>query len=75
MEIVIEVASAYARSEKGWKTAGFHVDVKRRQDDQTIVANVVYEHGLKGLRKGGGKSVELWVNIESKKVTRELGFQ
>lgn len=72
-----EIATKYAIETKGWKMGDFEVEVldgETSPEPGTIVADLVHVEDLQG-KIGGGKSVQLQIDLNSKKVVKELAFQ
>lgn len=73
----IEAAIAvYLGAGKQWRPEDYRIEHRgARDDDRVWVVWAVHADDEKGLAPGGGKSLELWVDRKSKRITKELGFQ
>jgi hypothetical protein len=74
---IVGFAKQYARDKKGWKDEDVEVVFEREQGDN-IVLKLIHKddknQGAKGIA-GGGKSVQVWVDVKEMKVVRELHYQ
>jgi len=70
----VEIASNYALKAKHWQRTEFEVKMVHN-DGQIAVVNINHADD-KSLRvPGGGKSIQVEIDIVQKRVVRELGFQ
>lgn len=73
----IGIAREYITKKKGWSDEEFHLEVIRTEgthDAPVVVLDAVNKEDLKG-HKGGGKSLQLHVDVKTGSVTKELGYQ
>lgn len=68
------VVAAYLSETKHWKKDEFRIEYKGIRDHWAIVWAIFTDDELHP-KPGGGKSVELHVNLNTHRVDKELGFQ
>jgi gamma-glutamyl-gamma-aminobutyrate hydrolase PuuD len=64
----------YVESMKGWEKGSYSIQLNRKEGDVTVFW-VLHEKDNDIAVAGGGKSFEVHVNVDERKVVRELGFQ
>jgi hypothetical protein len=70
------VAREYVTAKEGWPASAYTVENTHTQDNEgNLVVNVIHQDDLKGSVRGGGKSVELHISLEKRRVVKELHFQ
>ncbi|MFC1687661.1 hypothetical protein ACFL0L_03710 [Patescibacteria group bacterium] len=71
-----EIAEKYLLEEKKWKIDEFRLEYKGISEDGKLV-NIwaVYLEDEKNPMRGGGKSLSLYVDRNTKRVAQELHFQ
>jgi hypothetical protein len=73
IESAVEV---YLSAGKKWRREEYRIEHRGPRDDgRRWVVWAVHADDEKGLAPGGGKSLELWFDRQSKRVVNELGFQ
>jgi hypothetical protein len=71
-----EIVSKYISKKKGWGENDYRIVPSRGQDmEPTVIVMVVHKEDEMQAKPGGGKSLELYVDLEKKQVVRELGYQ
>jgi hypothetical protein len=75
----IEIAKNYLMEVKGWKCGEFIVEFDKfeliKPSNEYISIRATHKDDLLDSTPGGGKSVQLRVNISEQKVISELGYQ
>jgi hypothetical protein len=72
-QIAEEVAHEYVRLVKQWPVEDYHLEILR-SDSAVVVVDAVHKDDLTG-SKSPNKSVQLHVDVQDRKVTRELAYQ
>lgn len=72
--VLRQIVAKYISDNKNWRAEDYVVR-RSRQDGDIVVFSVIHRDDETALVPGGGKSVELHVDVLTKKVARELGFQ
>jgi len=68
-------AAQYLRERKGWGNDDFRLELKEATPSGEAVLWAIFLEDERHPVPGGGESVELHVDREAGRVTRELGFQ
>ena len=77
-EIAVEVAHCYLQKVKCWTPEEYTlavVGVSKFENMSVIVLDGIYEADLHADQRGGGKSVQLYVDTQNGQVLRELAYQ
>ena len=77
-DAAIEVARQYVKTTKQWREKEFHMEFLRREGtagSPVMVIDAVHHDDLQPDHKGGGKSVQLHVDLKERRVTKELAYQ
>ena len=77
-DLAVNAAHEYIKKTKEWADEDFHIEVLRTEgtdDAPVLVLEVAHHDDLKGIRKGGGKSVQLYVDVKKRSVINELAYQ
>jgi hypothetical protein len=70
------VARDYIRENEGWLDAAYTVEnAPSRDSEGNAVVTVVHKDDLKARHPGGGKSLELHIDLQKKQVVKVLHFQ
>lgn len=70
------IASQYLAMQKNWRLNQFRLEQKGlTADGQAVIVWAIYLEDELHPTPGGGKSVELYIDLTTQKVVRELGFQ
>jgi hypothetical protein len=70
------VARDYIAEKEGWPDAAYTVENTWRRDDEgNVIVNVVHKEDLKSHSVGGGKSLEMHIDLQRKEVVKVLHFQ
>ena len=73
-ETAIQIAREYIFDAKGWSLDEFDVQISRKENNAVIVVDAVHMDDLSG-EKGTNKSVQLFIDVQSRKVIKELSYQ
>ena len=76
--IAVEVAHNYLQRVKCWMPDDYSLEVVepgKTGEVSTIVLDCIYEADLHADQRGGGQSVQLCIDTESRQVLRELAYQ
>ncbi len=73
-EVAIQIAREYIFNAKGWNLDEFDVLISRKENNAVIVVDAVHRDDLSG-QKGINKSVQLFIDVQNKKVIKELSYQ
>lgn len=74
----LETARQYVITAKQWPEADFHVEFLRTEgseDAPLAIIDAVHHDDLQPNKKGGGKSVQLHIDLRQQRVTKELAYQ
>ena len=77
-DTAIEVARKYVNTAKQWPETEFHLEVLRQEgtaESPVVVIDAVHHDDLRSNQKGGGKSVQLHVDLRVGRVVKELAYQ
>ena len=77
-KIAVEVAHGYLQSVKCWMPDDYSLEIigqAKEGEASTIVLDGIYEADLHANQRGGGQSVQLYVDTKSRQVLRELAYQ
>ena len=70
------VARDYATEKEGWPESDYTVENTHRWDNEgNLIVNVIHNDDLKSPMAGGGKSVELHIDMGKRRVATVLHFQ
>jgi hypothetical protein len=70
------VAREYITAEEGWPASAYTVeDTHTRDGEGNLIVNVIHEDDRKTLTPGGGKSVQLHVDMGKRRVVKVLHSQ
>jgi hypothetical protein len=71
------VAREYVTANEGWPATAYTVENRRTWDNEgNLIVNVVHEDDLKSpMVRGGGKSLELHIDMGKGRVAKVLHFQ
>ena len=70
------VAREYVTAKEGWPASAYTVENTHARDDEGhLIVNVVHKDDLNSLTVGGGKSLELHIDVEKWRVAKVLHFQ
>ena len=65
----------YVRLKYAWAQNVYHIEFQRR-DGGVLVFWVIHSDDVEITDQlGGGKSIEVWLDVTDRRVTKELGFQ
>ncbi len=72
-----KIVKNYISKKHNWPEHDYVIKPKNITDDSgNIIVHVIHKHDRKNRGiAGGGKSIELYINLEKKTVVLELGFQ
>jgi hypothetical protein len=74
--LAIQVAREYVAANESWPESDYTVEDTHTQDnDGNLVISIIHKDDLKGLTPGGGKSVELHIDLGKRRVVKVLHFQ
>jgi hypothetical protein len=69
-------ANVYLTAGKKWRPAEYRLEHRgASKDGKSWIVVAVHADDEAGLSPGGGKSLELWIDRQTKMVMKELGFQ
>jgi len=69
-------AAVYLGAGKKWRPAEYRLEHRGASKDGNYwIVVAVHADDEAGLSPGGGKSLELWIDRQTKMVMKELGFQ
>lgn len=77
-KIAVEVAHGYLQSVKCWMPNDYlleDVEPAKTGEASTIVLDGIYKADLHADQRGGGQSVQLYVDTQSRQVLHELAYQ
>ena len=77
-DAAIEVARAYVNATKQWPETEFHLEFLRQEgtaESPVMVIDAVHHDDLRSDQKGGGKSVQIHVDMKERRVAKELAYQ
>ena len=75
-EEIEQIANSYIAQEKGWSPAEYTiVHTNRRDEAGNYVVNARHRDDETRVAPGGGKSVELHLDGNTRRVVQELHFQ
>jgi hypothetical protein len=71
------VAREYVAAKEGWPASAYTVENRHTRDNEgNLIVNVVHEDDLKNpMVVGGGKSLELHIDMGKRRVAKVLHFQ
>jgi hypothetical protein len=72
--LVEQLATEYLQS-KGWQESDYILEIPRQQSGMNIVVDAIHKDDLQSRSRGGGRSLQIHINLSEKKVTKELSFQ
>ena len=74
---IVKIVRDYISEKEGWAVDVYTITSKNVSDKEgNLIVNVIHKDDQKGVYHfGGGKSVELHIDIVNKVVVRELHFQ
>ena len=74
----LETARQYVRTTKQWPEEEYHLEFLRTEgseDAPLAIIDAVHHDDLQPNKKGGGKSVQLHVDVRQQRVIKELAYQ
>ena len=77
-DAAIEIARQYVEATKQWPETDFHLEFLRQEgtaESPIMVIDAVHHDDLRSDQKGGGKSVQLHVDLRENRVAKELAYQ
>ena len=77
-DAALEVARQYVKTTKQWPETEFHLEFLRQEgtaESPVLIIDAVHHDDLQPVKKGGGKSVQLHVDMNERRVTKELAYQ
>lgn len=77
-KIAVEVADSYLQSVKLWKPGEYSLEVvgfAKTGEASAIILDGIYEADLHTIQRGGGQSVQLHIDTQSRQVLREFAYQ
>jgi hypothetical protein len=75
-DVAFQVAREYVAANESWPDSDYTLEDTHTEDkDGNLVINVIHKDDLKAQTPGGGKSVELHVDLGKRRVAKVLHFQ
>jgi len=75
-EGAVAIAREYIMAKEGWSPDAYMVkDTSTRDRAGNLIVNVIHKDDLKPPTVGGGKSVQLHIDMEGQRVVKILHFQ
>ncbi len=72
----VEIVKNYIRTHKQWAVDAYDIDPNPKTTaDGNLLVTVVHHDDLKVDRPGGGKSIQLAIDVKQGLVVREFAFQ
>lgn len=72
------VANQYLQAVKQWKPEEYGLEFVRVEGDPAapiVILDAVHTADLQARQRGGGRSVQLVIDLRARKVVRELAYQ
>jgi hypothetical protein len=76
--MVEQMVHEYLQSTKQWAQNDYHLEFLRREGDPAspvVVLDAVHHDDLHARKRGGSKSVQLHVDLQSQRIVKELAYQ
>lgn len=73
-----EVAHGYLQTVKHWQTNDYYLEVPeavKPEEVSMVVVDGIHKSDLQSEQRGGGQSVQLVIDVDSRRVLRELAYQ
>ena len=77
-QLAVKAAHHYLQTVKQWRQEEYHlefVNIKDMEGMSVVVLEGIHEADLNNRQRGGGQSVQLYVDAQSHRVLRELAYQ
>jgi len=74
---VDKLVSEYVEKTKNWPTDTYDIEYVQEDgsQDHTIVINIKHRDDARATFPGGGKSIQLHIDVTKRKIVKEYGFQ
>ena len=77
-ERAFQTARDYIQSAKRWPEADYHLEFLRLEGDPAapvVILDAVHHDDLHARKRGGGKSVQLHIDLRGRRIVKELAYQ
>jgi hypothetical protein len=77
-KLALQVARTYLQSAKQWSESQYRLEIQQETGDaasRVVIVDAIHEEDRRASRRGGGKSVQLHIDLIRQAVVKELAYQ